>query len=589
MGMDLHKALQLLPLFTCFLSCSLPWQAFCTTHFHDFVVAPTSFTRLCEAREVLAINGQLPGPTLYVQRGDNLFVNVHNHAPYPITIHWHGLLNPRNPWFDGPEYITMCGVPPGSNFTHQFHFTTEEGTIWYHAHSDWTRWSVYGAVVVYPRLGTTYPFPNPYKEYVVILGEWWSANVMDMYQEKISTGADFNKSDAYMINGQPGDRYECSESETTRFLFQQGKTYLIRLVNGAMTNALFFAIANHTLRIVGRDGSYLKPFDSESAVISPGQTMDIIVHANQPKGLYYIASSAYIVDDALKLSNNITTAIVEYDGFNTSQTTPSFPYLPSINDMHASYEFSKRERSLASEDHPVDVPLDIDRRLFLTLSINLGLCPNNSCGNINGTRSASSVNNISFVSPSIDILEAYYGNIKNVYTTDFPSFPPVLFNFTSDDYPSEFYYPEMGTKVLTLNYNESIELVFQATSILRSDAHPMHLHGYDFYVVGRGYGNFDPEKDPLNYNLVDPPLENTIAVPYLGWSALRFRANNPGVWLLHCHFERHFTWGMTAIFIVKDGPTNETSMVPPPSYMPKCSDKIIGPGTTYDTLDPFDK
>ena len=44
-----------------------------------------------------------------------------------------------------------------------------------------------------------------------------------------------------------------------------------------------------------------------------------------------------------------------------------------------------------------------------------------------------------------------------------------------------------------------------------------------------------------------------------------------GVWFMHCHFERHTTWGMSSVVIVKNGDTNETSMRPPPSYMPPCS------------------
>ncbi|KAF3791502.1 Laccase-4, partial [Nymphaea thermarum] len=134
-------------------------------------VAPTNISRLCENKEILTVNGQLPGPTLYANKGDRLIVNVINPAPFPITIHWHGLLNPRNPWSDGREYITMCGIPSGSNFTHDLFLNTEEGTIWYHAHSDWTRHTVHGAVVVYPKPGFTYPFPVPYKEYVIVIGE----------------------------------------------------------------------------------------------------------------------------------------------------------------------------------------------------------------------------------------------------------------------------------------------------------------------------------------------------------------------------------------------------------------------------------
>ena len=43
-----------------------------------------------------------------------------------------------------------------------------------------------------------------------------------------------------------------------------------------------------------------------------------------------------------------------------------------------------------------------------------------------------------------------------------------------------------------------------------------------------------------------------------------------GVWFWHCHFEKHLSWGMEAVFIVKNGGTAETSIRDPPSYMPPC-------------------
>ncbi|CAN6477430.1 unnamed protein product [Victoria cruziana] len=484
----------------------------------------------------------------------------------------------------------MCGIPSGSNFTHDLRLSTEEGTIWYHAHSDWTRNTVHGAVVVYPKPGLTYPFPVPYKEYVIVIGEWWTGDVMTMLQEKLSNGATFNVSDAFTINGQPGDRHNCSSKGITRFLFEQGKSYLLRIVNGAMLTGHFFAIANHTLTVVGRDGSYLKPFERNFVVITPGQTMDVLVQANQSSDLYYMVVKPYIAaneEDSVFFDNTITTAIVEYEGFNASTNASiPFPYIPSVIDTRAAYEFALQEKSLASNDHPIDVPMVIDSRFMITVSMGLLHCINDTCEGLDGSRLAGSMNNVSFLNPSIDILDAYYRSMKDVYTTDFPSYPPYLFNFTADSLSDELRYPTIGTRVKVLEYNQTVEVVYQGTSILNPINHPMHLHGYDFYVVGQGIGNFDHEKDPPNYNLVDPPRENTVTVPYGGWAAMRFRADNPGVWLLHCHFDSHFVWGMTTIFIVKDGPTNETSMLPPPPYMPKCEDlNVMDDATAYHSFD----
>jgi laccase len=82
-----------------------------------------------------------------------------------------------------------------------------------------------------------------------------------------------------------------------------------------------------------------------------------------------------------------------------------------------------------------------------------------------------------------------------------------------------------GTKVKVVEYGTVVEVVFQDLS---SKNHPMHLHGFAFYVVGRGSGTFDERRDPATYNLVNPPFQNTVSVPKSSWAAIRFRADNPG-------------------------------------------------------------
>ena len=90
-------------------------------------------------------------------------------------------------------------------------------------------------------------------------------------------------------------------------------------------------------------------------------------------------------------------------------------------------------------------------------------------------------------------------------------------------------YTVQGTKVKVLNYNESVQIVFQGTNVMKGSVnHPMHMHGYSFYVVGSGFGNYDDEADPKGFNFVDPPKVTTFGVPKKGWLAIRFIANNPG-------------------------------------------------------------
>ncbi|XP_022880563.1 laccase-15-like [Olea europaea var. sylvestris] len=405
---------------------------------HKFVLTDTPYTRLCSNKSILVVNGQFPGPTIYATEGDTIVVDVYNRARENVTIHWHGVKQPRYPWSDGPEFITQCPIQPGSKFSQKIILSDEIGTLWWHAHSDWSRATVHGAIIIYPKKKNNYTFPTPDAEVPIILGEWWKSDIQAVLTEFLNSGADPNSSDAFLINGQPGDLYPCSRLDTFKLTVEYGKTYLIRMINAVMNNIMFFSIANHSVTVVGSDASYTKPIISDYIIISPGQTIDFLLKANQKPSRYYMAAHVYATQ-------------------NTAQ----------------------------------------------------------------------------FV-------------------------------------PQALWRPRNGTEVRVLDYNSTVEIVFQGTNTVAGIDHPMHLHGQSFYVVGWGFGNFDRDRDPLNYNLVDPPLMNTIAVPINGWTTVRFKASNPGVWLLHCHLERHISWGMEMAFITKDGKGKEARMLPPPPDMPPC-------------------
>uniref|UniRef100_A0A2N9EDW6 Plastocyanin-like domain-containing protein n=1 Tax=Fagus sylvatica TaxID=28930 RepID=A0A2N9EDW6_FAGSY len=249
----------------------------------------------------------------------------------------------------------------------------------------------------------------------------------------------------------------------------------------------------------------------------------------------------------------------------------------SDDDVSATRTFTERLRSLASQEYPIDVPLEVDSRIFVTLSMNMNPCVNDSCTGPDGNRLLASMNNMSFINPDVDILQVYYRNLSGIYEPDFPDKPPTFFNFTSDNLRKVNYtHTRQTTKVKVLSYNQSVEIVFQGTDVFSgSEDHPMHLHGFRFYLVGTGVGDFNNETDPLSYNLVDPPEANTIVVPKDGWATIRFRADNPGVWVMHCHFERHLSWGMDTVFIVKNGPSATTSIRGQPPKLPTCRFKPL--------------
>ncbi|KAK3014100.1 hypothetical protein RJ639_009505 [Escallonia herrerae] len=544
------------------------------THNHKFVVQETPVKRLCKTQNSITVNGQLPGPTLEVNNGDTLVINVVNKARYNVTIHWHGVRQMRTGWADGPEFITQCPIRPGGSYTYRFTIQGQEGTLWWHAHSSWLRATVYGALVIRPKEGDSYPFTKPKRETPILLGEWWDANPIDVVRQATKTGATPNVSDAYTINGQPGDLYNCSSKDTVIVPVDSGETNLLRIINAALNQQLFFTVANHKLTVVGADASYVKPFSTSVLMLGPGQTTDVLITADQPPARYYIAARAYASAQGAPFDNTTTTAILEYKTAPCPakgvSAKPVVPTLPAFNDTATATTFTSSFRSFKK----VQVPTDIDESLFFTVGLGLSKCPSGAssrnCQGPNGTRFTASMNNVSFVLPSnFSLLQAHQQGIPGVFTTDFPAAPPVKFDYTGN-VSRALWQPIPGTKVYKLKYGATVQVVLQGTNIFTAENHPIHLHGYDFYIVAEGFGNFNPKTDTAKFNLVDPPLRNTASVPVKGWSVIRFVADNPGVWIMHCHLDVHIGWGLAMAFLVDNGVGQLESLEHPPPDLPVC-------------------
>ncbi|KAI4298288.1 hypothetical protein L6164_031865 [Bauhinia variegata] len=78
-----------------------------------------------------------------------------------------------------------------------------------------------------------------------------------------------------------------------------------------------------------------------------------------------------------------------------------------------------------------------------------------------------------------------------------------------------------------------------------------------------------PSIHPANFNLVDPAERNTVGVPFGGWVAIRFLADNPGVWVMHCHLQVHTSWGLGMAWVGLDGKLPNQKLLPP-ADLPKC-------------------
>lgn len=338
-------------------------------------------------------------------------------------------------------------------------------------------------------------------------------------------------------------------------------------------------MANHTLTVVEIDGVYTKPLATAAVLIAPGQTTNVLLTADQaptyPTPMFVMAARPYLTS-VFPFNNSTTIGFLKYQ--TNEKMLPNIPpnytlpqNLPSLDDTLFATRFLNSLRSLGSKDHPCRVPKKIDKRVVTTISLNLQDCPTNqTCKGFQNKRFYASMNNQSFLRPSTSMLQSHYHNLSNAFSPDFPDNPPFVFNYTGVNPVTENMNPNFGNKVLKLPYGTRLELVLQDTNFLNPENHPIHVHGHNFFIVGRGFENFDAAKDPLGYNLVDPPERNTVAVPVGGWAAIRLVADNPGVWYVHCHLEEHTSWGLAMVFVVENGKEASQCLLPPPSDLPAC-------------------
>ncbi|KAJ1952865.1 ferroxidase fet3, partial [Dipsacomyces acuminosporus] len=95
-----------------------------------------------------------------------------------------------------------------------------------------------------------------------------------------------------------------------------------------------------------------------------------------------------------------------------------------------------------------------------------------------------------------------------------------------------------------LEHMKDVQLVvnnFDASS------HPFHLHGHNFQIIERGRAPHSGKSEPRPKTA--PIRRDTVTIPSMEYVVIRFRADNPGAWLFHCHVEWHVQAGLSMVFI----------------------------------------
>lgn len=130
----------------------------------------TRVTRNCATVDIPTVNGRFPGPTIEVNEGDTLVIKVTNKQQYPVTLHWHGIKQFRTNYADGPAHITQCPIQPNKSYIYEFTVNDQRGTFFWHAHVNWMRATVHGALIIHPK--KTAPYGEVEGEIPIIMGKF---------------------------------------------------------------------------------------------------------------------------------------------------------------------------------------------------------------------------------------------------------------------------------------------------------------------------------------------------------------------------------------------------------------------------------
>lgn len=93
------------------------------TRYYDFTISRGRLAPDGVLRDVILINGQYPAPPIEANWGDMLNITVHNEIYNPdegTSLHWHGMLQKKTPWYDGVPGVGQCPIAPGHSFTYVF-------------------------------------------------------------------------------------------------------------------------------------------------------------------------------------------------------------------------------------------------------------------------------------------------------------------------------------------------------------------------------------------------------------------------------------------------------------------------------------
>ncbi|THU81230.1 laccase [Dendrothele bispora CBS 962.96] len=471
------------------------------------VVAPDGFNRAG-----VIVNRVFPGTLIQASKNDVLHIKTNNNLTDPdmrrsLSIHWHGLFQMRTASEDGPAFVTQCPIAPQHSYTYDIPLNGQAGTFWYHSHlSSQYVDGLKGPLVIYdpedPHL-SLYDVDD--ENTVITLSEWYHLPSVGI-EEKYLNVNPFHEPipDSGLING-VGRFKGGPQVPWARINVEHGKRYRFRIINISAYALFTFSIDQHKLTVIEADGISHEPLPVDGFEILVAQRYSVVLEANQPVGNYWISGPMTMQhsSDNKNLDTQNVFAVLHYVGAPDADP-PSKPK-GGVKLLDESNLVPLVNPEAPGGSGPADRVLDLNFHRDantgeLEASANfIGFCW--------------TINDIKYESPDL----------------------PTLLNIMVNNFTNENQFtPSEHTFVL--KRDEIVEVHIHGSA--NGHKHPFHLHGHVFSVVQAMTGA---------PNFANPPQRDVVGV---GGSTviIRFKADNPGPWFLHCHIDWHLVAGLAVVF-----------------------------------------
>ncbi|PMD37211.1 Ferroxidase [Hyaloscypha variabilis F] len=506
-----------------FLLLSLGGLALAGTVTYDWSIdwvtaAPDGFSR-----QVIGINGAWPCPPIEATVGDTVVINVYNNLGSESTgIHFHGLSQTGTQVMDGPSGVTQCPIPPGSHFTYSFQIDSP-GSYWYHSHNkgqypDGLR----GPIVVHDPAD---PYAGQYdEEFVLTTSDWYHDTVPVLLQQLLSP------SNTIFLPPFP-DALLLNDSQNVTFQFTAGKTYKIDIISMAALASTFIQFDSHTMRVIGVDGTYIQQHDAYQIRVAPAQRYTVLLNA-QPTTRRNYAFLASLDENRDYLNDANPVYPFNVTGYLVYDDTKPLPGPYIVNQWSIVNDFT----FVALDDQALLGTPDVEITLNFAFCLDSGGIPR-AC-----------FNNISYVPQKVpSLFTALSTGPSNSNPTIYGQISPFI---------------APGGSIVQLTINN-----------LDAAIHPFHLHGHQFQVCERPSSNSGSFNGHTRNFPAVPMRRDTVAVNPRSYAVVRFVADNPGVWLFHCHIEWHVVMGLTATLI--EAPESLRGLTIPSDHQAACQAQDI--------------